>query len=95
MICVYDEVGNVIDTTSAQAISMNGELALTSVKFVFSLTAYGNDSQAAANYPLVRITNNRRGHVFYSQTHDHISRLLDLALSALLILTCPRPKSGP
>jgi len=33
--------------------------------------------------------------VFYSRTHDHISRLLHLALSALLISMCRQPKSGP
>jgi hypothetical protein len=36
-------------------------------------SAYGDDSQAATNYPLVRITNNATGHVFYSRTHDHSS----------------------
>lgn len=35
--------------------------------------AYGDDAQAATNYPLVRITNNKTGHVFYSRTHDHSS----------------------
>jgi hypothetical protein len=35
--------------------------------------AYGDDQQAATNYPLVRITNNATGHVFYSRTHDHSS----------------------
>src|SRR6202007_48767 len=35
--------------------------------------AYGDDFQSATNYPLVRITNNRSGHVFYSRTHDHSS----------------------
>jgi hypothetical protein len=35
--------------------------------------AYGDDAQAATNYPLVRITNNATGHVFYSRTHDHSS----------------------
>jgi hypothetical protein len=32
---------------------------------------YGDDYQAATNYPLVRITNNATGHVFYCRTHDH------------------------
>jgi hypothetical protein len=32
--------------------------------------AYGDDVQAATNYPLVRITNGATGHVFYSRTHD-------------------------
>ncbi|HEV7610530.1 MAG TPA: hypothetical protein VGO37_01495 [Steroidobacteraceae bacterium] len=35
--------------------------------------AYGDDSQSATNYPLVRITNKKTGHVFYSRTHDHSS----------------------
>ena len=33
--------------------------------------AYGDDAQMATNYPLVRITNNGSGHVFYLRTHDH------------------------
>jgi hypothetical protein len=33
--------------------------------------AYGDDYQAATNYPLVRITNVATGHVFYCRTHDH------------------------
>lgn len=35
--------------------------------------AYGDDQQSSTNYPLVRITNNRTGHVFYSRTHGHSS----------------------
>ncbi len=35
--------------------------------------AYGDDQQSATNYPLVRITNNATGHVFYSRTHNHSS----------------------
>lgn len=35
--------------------------------------AYGDDVQAATNYPLVRITNLATGDVFYSHTHDHSS----------------------
>ena len=35
--------------------------------------AYGDDAQAATNYPLIRITNLATGHVFYSRTHDHSS----------------------
>jgi uncharacterized protein (TIGR03437 family) len=32
---------------------------------------YGDDFQAATNYPLVRITNTASGHVFYCRTHNH------------------------
>jgi len=35
--------------------------------------AYGDDAQAASNYPLVRITNNATGHVFYARTKNHSS----------------------
>jgi hypothetical protein len=35
--------------------------------------AYGDNAQSATNYPLVRITNQATGHVFYSRTHDHSS----------------------
>jgi hypothetical protein len=31
--------------------------------------AYGDDNQAASNFPLVRITNNATGDVFYAKTH--------------------------
>ncbi len=32
---------------------------------------YGDDAQMASNYPLVRITNDSTGHVFYAKTHGH------------------------
>jgi hypothetical protein len=32
---------------------------------------YGDDYNNATNYPLVRITNEATGHVFYCRTHDH------------------------
>jgi len=35
--------------------------------------AYGDDAQAATNYPLVRITNVGTGHVFYARTYKHSS----------------------
>jgi hypothetical protein len=33
--------------------------------------SFGDEFQTATNYPLVRITNNGTGHVFYAKTHDH------------------------
>ena len=33
--------------------------------------AFGDELQAAQNYPLVRITNKETHHVFYARTHDH------------------------
>ncbi|HYL27633.1 MAG TPA: hypothetical protein VEW74_07345 [Candidatus Nitrosotalea sp.] len=33
--------------------------------------SFGDEYQNATNYPLVRIVNNKSGHVFYARTHDH------------------------
>jgi hypothetical protein len=33
--------------------------------------AFGDEDETATNYPLVRITNQASGHVFYARTHDH------------------------
>jgi hypothetical protein len=32
--------------------------------------SYGDDFQAATNYPLVRLVNSSTGHVFYCHTHN-------------------------
>lgn len=32
--------------------------------------SYGDDAQAATNYPIVQITNRATGHVQYGRTHD-------------------------
>jgi len=39
--------------------------------------AYGDDQQTSTNYPLVRITNNATGHVFYARTHNHSTMAVD------------------
>jgi hypothetical protein len=49
--------------------------------------AYGDDSQFATNYPLVRITNNGTGHVFYARTHDHSSMGVEAVGSAKVVTT--------
>jgi hypothetical protein len=33
--------------------------------------AFGDEDETATNYPLVRITNQATGHVFYARTHGH------------------------
>ena len=51
-------------TTSLSGVYLNG----------FSQAgAYGDDAQAATNYPLVRLTIAATGHVFYARTHDFSS----------------------
>jgi hypothetical protein len=56
-------------------ISRGSSYQISGIRFngVSQGAAYGDDVQAATNYPLVRITNLATGHVFYSRTHDHSS----------------------
>ncbi|HUI42890.1 MAG TPA: hypothetical protein VL523_13070 [Terriglobia bacterium] len=35
--------------------------------------SFGDEFETSTNYPLVRITNNGTGHIFYAKTHDHSS----------------------
>jgi hypothetical protein len=49
----------------------NYQLSGTQFNGLSQAVAYGDDYQAATNYPLVRVTNNATGHVFYAHTHGH------------------------
>jgi hypothetical protein len=61
--------------SAPSAVSPGGSYLISGYRFngMSQGAAYGDDQQSATNYPLVRITNNRSGHVFYSRTHDHSS----------------------
>jgi hypothetical protein len=48
-------------------------------------TTYGDDVQSATNYPIVRITNDASGHVFYARTHDHSS--MGVATGSTIVTT--------
>lgn len=58
---------------SAPVLSRGSSFLLKGFKFngASQANAYGDDAQAATNYPIVRITNSNTGHVFYCRTHDH------------------------
>ena len=55
--------------TAGQTYAISG----TQFNGLTQATAFGDESQNATNYPLVRITNNGTGHVFYAKTHGHSS----------------------
>ena len=55
--------------TAGQTYAISG----TEFNGLTQATAFGDESQNATNYPLVRITNNGTGHVFYAKTHGHSS----------------------
>src|SRR5215469_13933702 len=80
-VSVYNPVGTYnlswapVITSVPSVISRGGSYVISGYRFngMSQASAYGDDFQSATNYPLVRITNNRTGHVFYSRTHDHSS----------------------
>jgi len=47
--------------------------------------AFGDEFETATNYPLVRITNNGTGHVFYARTHNHST--MAVATGAAIVST--------
>ncbi len=47
--------------------------------------AFGDEYETATNYPLVRITNKKTGHVFYARTHDHST--MGVATGSALVST--------
>jgi len=49
--------------------TVNNSIKGTQFNGLSQCAAYGDDNQAASNFPLVRITNNSTGHVFYARTH--------------------------
>lgn len=53
-----------------EAGGANYQLTGTQFNGLSQASTYGDDYQAATNYPLVRITNNATGHVFYARTHS-------------------------
>jgi hypothetical protein len=52
----------------------------------------GDEEQTVTNYPLVRITNNATGHVFYARTHDHST--MAVATGSTLVSTSFDVPSG-
>src|SRR5215831_9829363 len=51
--------------------SVNNAISGTQFNGLSQGAMYGDDAQAATNYPLVRITNSGTGDVFYAKTHNH------------------------
>jgi hypothetical protein len=53
------------------ATGTNYSISGTQFNGLSQASSYGDDYQAATNFPLVRITNNATGHVVYARTHSH------------------------
>ncbi len=60
-------------TSSPSCIARGGSYQLNGMQLngLSQAASYGDDQQAATNYPLVRIVNNSTSHVFYARTSGH------------------------
>jgi hypothetical protein len=60
-------------TTFPASVTRGSTYAISGTQFngLSQADAYGDENQTATNYPLVRITNQATGHIFYARTHDH------------------------
>jgi hypothetical protein len=57
---------------------------------------YGDDYQSATNYPLVQITNEASGHVFYARTANHSSMSIAPGTHGSTTFTVPgKIETGP
>ena len=62
-------------TSAPRVVSAGGSYRLEGIRLngMSQASVFGDELQDATNYPLVRITNVKTHHVFYSRTHDHSS----------------------
>jgi hypothetical protein len=62
-------------TKAPASVTRGKTYAISGTQFngLSQAVAFGDEYENATNYPLVRITNNATGHVFYARTHGHSS----------------------
>ncbi len=62
-------------TTFPGTITRGSTYSISGTQFngLSQAAAFGDEYETATNYPLVRITNQATGHVFYARTHHHSS----------------------
>jgi hypothetical protein len=81
-----------------EAVNPGGYYKISGTQFngLSQGAAYGDDVQGATNYPLVRITNNASGHVFYARTADHSTMSIAPGAAGSTTFTVPGAiESGP
>ena len=62
-------------TNCPAAVTRGNSYKISGTQFngLSQANSFGDEFETATNYPLVRITNQASGHVFYARTHDHSS----------------------
>ena len=60
-------------TSAPSSVNRGSTYQISGTQFngLSNANAFGDEFDTRTNYPLVRITNNSTGHVFYAKTHDH------------------------
>ncbi|HSC18939.1 MAG TPA: hypothetical protein VLC74_08500 [Rhizomicrobium sp.] len=60
-------------TSSPGTVTRGSSYTISGTQFngLSQANAFGDEDNQPTNYPLVRLTNNSTGHVFYMRTHDH------------------------
>jgi len=60
-------------TSAPSTVTRGSSYQISGTQFngLSQANAFGDELETSTNYPLVRITNNGTGHVFYARTHDH------------------------
>jgi hypothetical protein len=73
--------------TSPSSVTRGSTYPISGTQFngLSQANAFGDENQMPTNYPLVRITNNSTGHVFYARTHDHST--MGVATGSTLVST--------
>jgi hypothetical protein len=69
---IYPGIAPTLTSLSATTLLLGGTYTATGTQFngATQSSFLGDDFQDATNYPLVRITNNQTGNVFYAKTHN-------------------------
>jgi hypothetical protein len=60
-------------TTFPSSVTRGSTYSISGTQFngLSQAAGFGDEDESATNYPLVRITNQATGHVFYARTHGH------------------------
>jgi hypothetical protein len=81
-------------TTAPSIVTAGNTYTISGTQFngLSQANAYGDDTQDATNYPLIRVTNHATGHVVYARTHDHST--MGVATGSAIVSTMFDAPSG-
>jgi hypothetical protein len=90
---LYESTGKPLPTWAPQIKKYPGNVTRGSTYKIYGqqfnglsqANSFGDEFETATNYPLVRITNQATGHVFYAKTHDHSS--MGVATGSAIVFT--------